>query len=596
MQATNGCYSVHNGDETGASSAADAVSPAAEKAAVANKCIASSRTEQDIIRLIGQHLRGLGLNRTAEQLIQESGCGLDHPAAAKFQAHIIDGDWSKAEADLNELKTLLDTPQALVEMQFLVLEQKYLEHLEDGHLLEALQCLRHGLTPLRHNTQRVHELSSYMMCGSPEELRSMSHWEGKSISSRQRLMEKLQGFLPASVMLPPRRLRALLGQAVELQRDRCPYHNAPLQLGGEPVCPLDDDCCLLTDHLCTRDQFPCRTIQVLNDHCDEVWYCRFSHSGEYLATGSKDSTVKIWEVNPATLTLSLKRTLEGHAFGASFFAWSPDDTQLLVCGPEDCADLWMWNVQTGELRMKVQNQPEDSLTACAWHRDGKKYVTGGIRGQFYQCDFDGNVLDSWEGVRVQGLHCRKDGRTVYAADSHHRVRGYVFDDLTDFNVVQEDHAIISFSCDDTGRLGLLNIATQGVHMWDLEDKVLVRKFQGVTQGYYTIRSCFGGVNQVFIASGSEDNKVYIWHVKWEKPIAVLQGHSRSVNCVAWNPVYPQMLCSVSDDSTIRVWGPAPPATAAASSPNSHSGDMAEGSPYSNGSSNGVCDGDGNSVV
>lgn len=61
MQATNGCYSVHNGDETGASSAADAVSPAAEKAAVANKCIASSRTEQDIIRLIGQHLRGLGL-------------------------------------------------------------------------------------------------------------------------------------------------------------------------------------------------------------------------------------------------------------------------------------------------------------------------------------------------------------------------------------------------------------------------------------------------------------------------------------------------------------------------------------------------------
>lgn len=44
---------------------------------------------------------------------------------------------------------------------------------------------------------------------------------------------------------------------------------------------------------------------------------------------------------------------------------------------------------------------------------------------------------------------------------------------------------------------------QGVHLWDIEDRVLVRKFQGVTQGYYTIHSCFGGVNQVFIASGSE---------------------------------------------------------------------------------------------
>jgi len=37
----------------------------------------------------------------------------------------------------------------------------------------------------------------------------------------------------------------------------------------------------------------------------------------------------------------------------------------------------------------------------------------------------------------------------------------------------------------------------------LEDKILLRKFQGVTQGYYTIHSCFGGVNQVFVASGSE---------------------------------------------------------------------------------------------
>lgn len=588
MQSTNGCSAVQNGDDS---------TTATNGTAPGDKAKVGSRTEQDIIRLIGQHLRGLGLNRTAEQLIQESGCSLDHPAAAKFQAHIMDGDWSKAESDLNELKTLLASSQTLVEMQFLMLEQKYLEHLEEGHLLEALNCLRHSLTPLRHNTQRVHELSSYMMCGTPEELRLMSHWEGKGMASRQRLMEKLQGFLPPSVMLPPRRLRALLGQAVELQRDRCPYHNAPFSprsQGGEAT--LEDNCCLLTDHLCSRDQFPCHTLQVLNDHCDEVWYCRFSHSGALLATGSKDSTVKIWEVNPVTLTLSHKRTLEGHSYGASFVAWSPDDSHLIVCGPEDCSDLWIWNVQMGELRVKMTHSPEDSLTSCAWHKDGKKFVTGGIRGQFYQCDLDGNVLDSWEGVRVQGLFCRKDGRTVLAADSHHRIRGYVFDDLTDFSLIQEDHSIISFTCDDTGRLCLLNIATQGVHLWDLEDKVLVRKFQGVTQGYYTIRSCFGGINQVFVASGSEDNKVYVWHVKWEKPIAVLQGHTRSVNCVSWNPAYPSMMASVSDDATIRIWGPAQGAPSSSSPSSSPAGDMAGASPHSNGSSNGVCDGDGNSVV
>ena len=45
-------------------------------------------------------------------------------------------------------------------MRFLLLEQKYLEFLETGQVLDALHCLRHELTPLKFNTERVHELSS----------------------------------------------------------------------------------------------------------------------------------------------------------------------------------------------------------------------------------------------------------------------------------------------------------------------------------------------------------------------------------------------------------------------------------------------------
>lgn len=39
--------------------------------------------------------------------MQESGCRLDHPAAAKFRQHVMDGDWNKADHDLNELKSFL---------------------------------------------------------------------------------------------------------------------------------------------------------------------------------------------------------------------------------------------------------------------------------------------------------------------------------------------------------------------------------------------------------------------------------------------------------------------------------------------------------
>lgn len=103
--------------------------------------------------------------------------------------------------------------------------------------------------------------------------------------------------------------------------------------------------------------------------------------------------------------------------------------------------------------------------------------------------------------------------------------------------VQEDRPIMSFSVSDDDRRALLNVASQvwisavcllqgkilwfvcfenllsilccvspslqGLHLWDIRDRVLVRKYQGVRQARFTIYSCFGGANQDFLASGSE---------------------------------------------------------------------------------------------
>ncbi|XP_026084204.1 WD repeat-containing protein 26 isoform X1 [Carassius auratus] len=525
-------------------------SPASDSSTKKKKRL--SQSDEDVIRLIGQHLHGLGLDQTVDLLMQESGCRLEHPAATKFRNHVMEGEWEKAESDLNELKALMHSPSAVVRMKFLLLQQKYLEYLEDGKVLEALQVLRAELTPLKYNTERIHVLSGYLMCSHPDDLRAKAEWEGKGTASRAKLLDKLQisSYLPPSVMLPPRRLQTLLRQAVELQRDRCLYHNTKLDSGLDNVS-------LLIDHVCSRKQFPCYTQQILTEHCNEVWFCKFSNDGTKLASGSKDTTVIIWQVDPDSLQLKQLKTLEGHAYGVSYLAWSPDDSYLIACGPDDCSELWLWSVQTGELRTKMSQSHEDSLTSVAWNPDGKRFVTGGQRGQFYQCDLDGNLLDSWEGVRVQCLWCVSDGRTVLASDTHQRIRGYNFEDLTDRNIVQEDHPIMSFTVSKNGRLALLNVATQGVHLWDLQDRVLVRKYQGVTQGFYTIHSCFGGYNEDFIASGSEDHKVYIWHKRSELPIAELTGHTRTVNCVSWNPVLPGLMASASDDGTLRVWGPAP---------------------------------------
>lgn len=423
--------------------------------------------------------------------MEESGCCLEHPSAIRFRRHVLAGEWNKADHDLQELYPMMTatmnnapaqqtpppalenngvhtkaTPTTtvsttsspgnhspsssalstnnhnsnnnnshphigtgnLLEMRFLLLEQKYLEFLEAGSPLEALHVLRNELTPLHHNTPRVHQLSSYMMCANNEELYLRASWDGKGVNSRSLLMDKLQNFLPPTVMLPPRRLRSLLRQAVEMQTERCAYHDMAWETNLDNVS-------LLQDHCCAQNDFPLQELQVLNDHCDEVWFCKFSPDGLKLATGSKDTIVIVWDVDPKTNTVKLRRTLDGHTYGVSFITWSPDSKHLIVGGPEDCPDLWIWNIEEDKLKQRMCQSAEDSLTCAAFNADGTRFVTGGVRGQFYLCTLDGTLQDTWDGVRVNGLYFKADNKTVLAADTHNRIRGYCFDNQrTDYTM------------------------------------------------------------------------------------------------------------------------------------------------------------------
>lgn len=503
--------------------------------------------QRDILRLIGQHLRYLGLSKTTESLINESGCMLEHPSATNFCNLIMNGEWDKAERALNDLRNLMDSNADITKMKFLILEQKYLECLEDGKVFEALKCLRDELAPLKYNTDRLHELSCFLMCPSEEDLKRLSKWEGKTEASRQKLMDKLQIFLPPNVMLPPRRLESLILQAIDSQYEKCPFHNNKDKYSIDSLS-------LLKDHVCSKEQFPSTTLQVLTDHCDEIWFCKFSNDGLKLATGSKDGTLIIWDVNPLTLKVTLNKSYDEHTCGVGWISWSPDDRYVIVCGTEECTELWIWDIEQKVLKKRLNHSHDDSLTSAAWMSDGQHFVCGGLKGQFYYCDLDGNVKDTWEGVRIRCLQCLPDGM-VLAADSLKRIRQYNFKDINDSHLIQEDFQIMSFTLNKQTNLALISVATQGIHLWDLKDCVLVRRYQGAIQNNYMSFCSFGGVDENFIASGSEDNRVYIWHIKKEKAIAILEGHTRNVNCVSWNPVIHGLVASASDDGTIRLWGP-----------------------------------------
>lgn len=68
-----------------------------------------------------------------------------------------------------------------------------------------------------------------------------------------------------------------------------------------------------------------------------------------------------------------------------------------------------------------------------------------------------------------------------------------------------------------------------------------------------LRPTFGGKGYKFVAMGSTSGSVRIWHWASGQVVTRLPAHSSAVQCVAWSPVDTQLMVSVSDDATVRVW-------------------------------------------
>jgi hypothetical protein len=69
-------------------------------------------------------------------------------------------------------------------------------------------------------------------------------------------------------------------------------------------------------------------------------------------------------VTQVTHQLRHKRSFEGHAYGVSYIAWSPDSVYVIACGPDDCSELWLWNAQVSS-QIMIVSMTHDHLSWCS---------------------------------------------------------------------------------------------------------------------------------------------------------------------------------------------------------------------------------------
>nr|KJB47107.1 hypothetical protein B456_008G011600 [Gossypium raimondii] len=487
----------------------------------------------EFIKIITRALYSLGYDKSGALLEEESGIPLHSSVVNLFMGQVTNGKWDDSVATL---RTIGLSDEIMKSASFLILEQKFLELLKMEKVAAALDTLRNEIVPLHVNLDCVHKLASCIISPSQCIRLGISSQDTEGTKSGSKILEKLQKLLPAAIMIPEKRLEHLVERALDVQREACVFHNTS-----------DSDLSLYSDHQCGKNQIPSQTLQILEAHKNEVWFVQFSHNGKYLGSSSKDHSAIIWEV-------LLKHTLCGHQKPVLIVSWSPDDSQILTCGQDEV--IRRWDVSSGEC-LHVYEKTGVGLISCGWFPDGRGIFAGMTDKSICLWDLDGRDLECWKGqrtLRISDMAITDDGKRIISVCRESAIllldREAKFDRL-----IEEVDMITSFSLSKDNKFLLVNLMNQEIHLWSIEgDPKLISEYKGHKRTRFVIRSCFGGLDQSFIASGSEDSQVYIWHRCSGELLLALPGHSGAVNCVSWNPGNLHMLASASDDGTIRIWG------------------------------------------
>ncbi|KAM0755447.1 hypothetical protein T439DRAFT_375809 [Meredithblackwellia eburnea MCA 4105] len=528
----------------------------------------SELDRREFVRITLQALRDIGYDSTAKALSAESGFTLETTTVTELRDGILHGKWSNVERLLKDLP-----PESVTDMttvKFLVLQQKFLEALEAKDTKKALIILRNELAPLHHDSGRLHMLSSWLMCNSPEDLRVRANWDGVDGKSREQLLANLQLYISPNTMLPQRRLSTLLEQAKSYQRSACIFH------------AVDTPISLLADCKCDPNLIPSVTTHILTEHKDEIWRLEFSHDGEWLATAGRDKTAILWRVKD---DFELDKILAEHNDPIAALAWSPDDKYLLTAAE---SVIKMWDAETG-VCIHTLTQHTYPVGAFAWYPDGSGFVSGGMDSRICSWDLAGNMSNllppKTSPTRVIDLAITPDAKRLVivgradivkdasragsAANSRAQTpaptppiirneKKIIVVDLATKTVeyeINQPGELTSVAISSDSRFAIVSHAPNEILYIDLRDGTIIRRFLGHDQGQFVLQSCFGGALQNYVLSGSEDGKVYLWHRDTGSLINVLEGHGGgTVNSVAWNNSHPGMFASASDDMTVRVWG------------------------------------------
>lgn len=261
-------------------------------------------------------------------------------------------------------------------------------------------------------------------------------------------------------------------------------------------------------------------VSLLTGHEDFISAVAFSYDGNYLISGDKKGTIKIWNKDGTE-----SKQFSAHTGQITAFALLPNG-QYFISGSKD-NKIKIWDY-TGQLIQSLNGHPSDVLSLAY----------SPIRNSLYS----GGNHENERGNSASSLFFGNHTNTGNLKEWHSAQKGS--ESLFEFELPQRPS---SFDISNQSGKAIIGYQNGSLRFFDQQSKEIfhISAHQGA------VKTVLIHEEKQLIVTGSSDNSSKIWSFNGEL-LATLIDHKADINALSISPI-DSLLLTGSADNTIKLW-------------------------------------------
>ena len=304
--------------------------------------------------------------------------------------------------------------------------------------------------------------------------------------------------------------------------------------------------------------------KVLNSHLSDIWSVKFSPNGNWIASGSVDSTVKIWNKDSGKVILNIKQP-----YGITSIDFSPDGNYLATVSYD--AKVSVWKLPEG-LLVKEFIGHIGTVWSVNFSPDGKAIASCGEDATIKLWNVEtGQIVRTFQG------HTRNVWDVKFSPDGNYLASGSFDKTVRIWNVrdgkllhilANHTEAIVAITFSPDGQKLVSTSDDRTIKLWNTNNWSLIFSLKTPEHNQ---AADFSPNNKLLLTGGrdksalgeflqnifgdSEYNKgvsMRLWDAQTGQLLQTFSKHSNDVNDVSFSPDG-KSIASVSSDKTIALW-------------------------------------------